>query len=122
MALMIELLGPISTDVALAGKYSRDVFNKKGQLKHISELRPWPLKDVLRFVDAVPAQAFIRAGTSTTMMLLRRACLRRCWSPCWSSTRSRIPRAPRSRVTARAVCALDGGDCADTPVAGARCH
>lgn len=48
LAHVIELLGKIPRHIALSGKYSRDFFNKKGELKHISKLRPWGLYDVLR--------------------------------------------------------------------------
>ncbi|XP_022795163.1 SRSF protein kinase 3-like isoform X2 [Stylophora pistillata] len=48
LAHVIELLGKVPRHIALSGKYSRDFFNKKGELKHISKLRPWGLYDVLR--------------------------------------------------------------------------
>lgn len=48
LAHIIELLGKVPRNIALSGKYSRDFFNKKGELKHISKLRPWGLCDVLR--------------------------------------------------------------------------
>ena len=33
---------------ALAGKYSKDYFNRKGELKHIRHLKNWSLKEVLQ--------------------------------------------------------------------------
>ncbi|KAG5570333.1 hypothetical protein H5410_060099 [Solanum commersonii] len=33
--------------IALGGRYSRDLFNKHGDLRHIRRLRFWPLKKVL---------------------------------------------------------------------------
>jgi len=48
LAHVIELLGKVPRHIALSGKYSREFFNKKGELKHISKLRPWGLYDVLR--------------------------------------------------------------------------
>jgi serine/threonine protein kinase len=47
IAHIIELLGPIPYDIALSGKYSNEFFNKRGQLKHINQLRPWELYEVL---------------------------------------------------------------------------
>lgn len=47
LAHIIELLGPIPRTVALSGKYSREFFNKKGELKHIDNLKPWDLFSVL---------------------------------------------------------------------------
>lgn len=31
----------------ILGKYSREFFNKKGQLRHITKLKPWGLTEVL---------------------------------------------------------------------------
>uniref|UniRef100_A0A6A7FQW4 non-specific serine/threonine protein kinase n=1 Tax=Hirondellea gigas TaxID=1518452 RepID=A0A6A7FQW4_9CRUS len=47
LAHIIELLGEIPRYVALSGKYSREFFDKKGDLRHISKLRPWGLYEVL---------------------------------------------------------------------------
>ncbi|XP_065347129.1 SRSF protein kinase 3-like [Cloeon dipterum] len=47
LAHIIELLGEIPKEIALSGKYSRDYFNKKGELKHITKLKPWGLYEVL---------------------------------------------------------------------------
>ncbi|XP_068310560.1 uncharacterized protein [Pyrus communis] len=47
LALMMELLGTIPRKTALGGKYSRDFFNRYGDLKHIRRLRFWPLNKVL---------------------------------------------------------------------------
>jgi serine/threonine protein kinase len=47
LAQMSELLGKIPKKVALSGKYSKNFFNKKGELKHITDLRIWSLKNVL---------------------------------------------------------------------------
>jgi len=46
-ALISELLGQVPVDVAMSGEYSRDVFDKKGNLLHIKELKPWSLDKVL---------------------------------------------------------------------------
>lgn len=47
LALMMELCGRIPRKTALSGKYSRDFFNKHGELRHIKRLRFWPLEKVL---------------------------------------------------------------------------
>uniref|UniRef100_A0A8C9W144 non-specific serine/threonine protein kinase n=1 Tax=Scleropages formosus TaxID=113540 RepID=A0A8C9W144_SCLFO len=47
IALIIELLGKVPRKVAAAGKYSREFFTKKGELRHITKLKPWSLFDVL---------------------------------------------------------------------------
>ena len=47
IAHIIELLGPIPYEVAMSGKYSNEFFTKRGQLKHINQLRPWEMYEVL---------------------------------------------------------------------------
>ncbi|XP_042610623.1 SRSF protein kinase 3-like isoform X7 [Cyprinus carpio] len=46
IALIMELLG-IPHKIMPAGKYSREFFSKKGELRHITKLKPWSLFDVL---------------------------------------------------------------------------
>ncbi|XP_028669110.1 SRSF protein kinase 3 [Erpetoichthys calabaricus] len=47
IAHIIELLGVIPPHFALSGKYSREYFNRKGELRHITNLKPWGLYEVL---------------------------------------------------------------------------
>ncbi|XP_072992051.1 uncharacterized protein [Typha latifolia] len=47
LALMMELLGMMPRKVALGGRYSRELFNRYGDLRHIRRLRFWPLNKVL---------------------------------------------------------------------------
>ncbi|XVF69058.1 hypothetical protein PTKIN_Ptkin11bG0050600 [Pterospermum kingtungense] len=47
LALMMELLGMMPRKIALGGRYSRDFFNRCGDLRHIRRLRFWPLHKVL---------------------------------------------------------------------------
>ncbi|XP_076769277.1 SRSF protein kinase 2 isoform X7 [Arvicanthis niloticus] len=47
IAHIIELLGSIPRHFALSGKYSREFFNRRGELRHITKLKPWSLFDVL---------------------------------------------------------------------------
>jgi len=46
VALIIELLGHLPKKL-LKGQYARDYLNKRGELRHISKLKMWSLKDVL---------------------------------------------------------------------------
>ncbi|XP_037628601.1 SRSF protein kinase 3 isoform X1 [Sebastes umbrosus] len=47
IAHVIELLGPIPLPFGLSGRYSREYFNRRGELRHISSLKPWGLFEVL---------------------------------------------------------------------------
>ncbi|PKI78787.1 hypothetical protein CRG98_000854 [Punica granatum] len=47
LALMMELLGMMPRKIALGGRYSRDFFNRYGELRHIRRLRFWPVEKVL---------------------------------------------------------------------------
>ncbi|XP_003396661.2 SRSF protein kinase 3 isoform X1 [Bombus terrestris] len=47
LAHIIELLGEIPRHIALSGKNSKMYFNKKGELKRITGLKPWGLYEVL---------------------------------------------------------------------------
>lgn len=61
LAHIIELLGPIPRHIALSGKYSREFFNRKGELRNITKLKPWGLFEVLSEKyewDPEEAQAF----------------------------------------------------------------
>jgi len=66
IAHIIELLGPIPKKIILSGSMSHGVFNKKGELRHITGLKPWGLEEVLvekyewRFDEAVAFAEFLR--------------------------------------------------------------
>lgn len=47
LAMFQELLGKMPKGLALNGKYSKQFFDKKGNLKHIKSLKFWPIRDVL---------------------------------------------------------------------------
>ncbi|KAF5747843.1 serine/threonine-protein kinase SRPK isoform X1 [Tripterygium wilfordii] len=47
LALMMELLGIMPRKIALGGRYSRELFDRYGDLRHIRRLRFWPLNKVL---------------------------------------------------------------------------
>ncbi|OAA35171.1 serine/threonine-protein kinase SRPK2 [Metarhizium rileyi] len=48
IAQIIELLGPFPRSLCLSGKWSQEIFNRKGELRNIHRLRHWALPDVLR--------------------------------------------------------------------------
>jgi hypothetical protein len=47
IAQIIELLGSFPKHIAHNGKYSSEIFNRKGELRHIHKLRYWKLPNVL---------------------------------------------------------------------------
>jgi serine/threonine-protein kinase SRPK3 len=67
LALMMELIGRMPKKIALGGKYSRDYFTRQGDLRHIRNLKFWPLAKVLsekyQFAadDAEEMSAFLMA-------------------------------------------------------------
>ncbi|CEH14273.1 serine threonine-protein kinase [Ceraceosorus bombacis] len=65
IAQVIELLGDFPKSLAFSGKYSADLFNRRGELRHIHKLRFWPLISVLQekylmpFEDANKLSSFL---------------------------------------------------------------
>ncbi|UJR21903.1 hypothetical protein I4U23_024974 [Adineta vaga] len=47
IAHIIELIGPIPIEIAHSGRYSKEFFSKRGQLRNIKQLKPWDLYHVL---------------------------------------------------------------------------
>ena len=47
IAQIIELMGPFPKPLCLSGKWSQEIFNRKGELRNIHRLRHWALPDVL---------------------------------------------------------------------------
>ena len=47
LALMIETLGPIPKNMITVGKYSKNYFDKNGELLRIHNIKEYPLKDIL---------------------------------------------------------------------------
>ena len=47
LAMFQELLGKMPKRLSLAGKYSKNFFDRKGTLKHIKQLKFWPVQEVL---------------------------------------------------------------------------
>lgn len=48
IAQIIELLGPFPKSLCLSGKWSQEIFTRKGELRNIHRLRHWSLPDVLK--------------------------------------------------------------------------
>ncbi|KAF9913768.1 serine/threonine protein kinase, CMGC group, partial [Lobosporangium transversale] len=54
IAQIIELMGHFSKKLALSGKYSHEMFNRRGELRRIQKLRMWKLEDVLKEKYVMP--------------------------------------------------------------------
>jgi len=48
IAQIIELLGPFPRPLCISGKWSQEIFNRKGELRNIHRLRHWALPQVLQ--------------------------------------------------------------------------
>ena len=48
IAQIIELLGAFPKTLSMSGKWSQEIFTRKGELRNIHRLRHWALSDVLR--------------------------------------------------------------------------
>ncbi|KAJ2158783.1 serine/threonine protein kinase, CMGC [Coemansia sp. RSA 552] len=48
IAQIIETLGPFPKKFALSGRFSSELFNRRGELRHIRRLNPFPLRELLR--------------------------------------------------------------------------
>uniref|UniRef100_A0A3Q3WDJ3 non-specific serine/threonine protein kinase n=1 Tax=Mola mola TaxID=94237 RepID=A0A3Q3WDJ3_MOLML len=65
IAHIIELLGPIPLPFALSGRYSREYFTRRGELRHISSLKPWGLFELQPERRATAAQCLQHAWLQT---------------------------------------------------------
>uniref|UniRef100_A0A672IA58 non-specific serine/threonine protein kinase n=1 Tax=Salarias fasciatus TaxID=181472 RepID=A0A672IA58_SALFA len=90
IAHIMELLGPIPLPFALSGRYSREYFNRRGELRHISSLKPWGLFEVLLEKYEWPLdQAAQFSDFLLTMLELqpdRRATAAQCLQHAWLHT------------------------------------
>ncbi|XP_070695438.1 SRSF protein kinase 3 [Pempheris klunzingeri] len=90
IAHIIELLGPIPLPFGLSGRYSREYFNRRGELRHISSLKPWGLFEVLLEKYEWPLdQAAQFSDFLLTMLELqpeRRATAAQCLQHAWLHT------------------------------------
>lgn len=87
LAQMIELLGPLSKDISLAGKWSHEMFDRNGDLLHIHRLRYWPLIQVLQDKYLIPFQESNELSSFLLPMLrfdrFKRASARDCLLHQW---------------------------------------
>lgn len=87
IAHIIELLGTIPKKIIFSGSMSHLVFNKKGELKHITGLKPWGLEEVLvekyewDFEEAAEFAEFLRPMLAFDP--LRRATASSCLQHPW---------------------------------------
>lgn len=69
IAQIIELLGPFPRQLYLSGKWSQEIFNRKGELRNIHRLRHWALPDVLKEKYHFSAEEGKRIAEFLTPML-----------------------------------------------------
>jgi serine/threonine-protein kinase SRPK3 len=69
IAQIIELLGDFPKSLAFSGKYSADIFNRRGELRHIHKLRFWPIISVLQEKYLMPQEEAARLASFLTPML-----------------------------------------------------
>lgn len=69
IAQIIELLGPFPRPLCQSGKWSQEIFNRKGDLRNIHRLRNWALPDVLREKYHFSAEEGKRISDFLTPML-----------------------------------------------------
>ncbi|XP_040890582.1 SRSF protein kinase 2-like isoform X2 [Toxotes jaculatrix] len=69
IAHIIELLGPVPSQFALSGRNSKRYFNRKGQLRHISKLKPWSLLEILQDKYEWPREEAVRFSSFLLTML-----------------------------------------------------
>ncbi|KZT33954.1 kinase-like protein [Sistotremastrum suecicum HHB10207 ss-3] len=69
IAQIMELIGEFPRKIAFSGKYSTEFFNRKGELRHISKLRYWPLESVLKEKYMLPVDQGMLISSFLTPML-----------------------------------------------------
>ena len=69
IAQIIELLGSFPKSMTMSGKWSGDIFNRKGELRNIHRLRHWALPDVLREKYHYPVDEGMRISEFLLPML-----------------------------------------------------
>lgn len=56
IAQIVELMGAFPRHIALSGKFSSEIFTRKAELRHISRLKYWPLRQVLTEKYLIPEE------------------------------------------------------------------
>ncbi|KAL0460111.1 UNVERIFIED_CONTAM: protein kinase dsk1 [Sesamum latifolium] len=101
LALMMELLGMMPRKVALGGRYSREFFNRFGDLKHIRRLKFWPLNEVLAEKYEFSEQDATEMADFLVQLLdfvpEKRLTAAKCLNHPWISVRAR-QRAPSNQL------------------------
>lgn len=69
IAQIIELLGDFPKSLAFSGKYSAEIFNRKGEPRHIHKLRYWPLINVLQEKYLLPLERATQLSSFLLPML-----------------------------------------------------
>lgn len=87
LALIMELLGPMSRTFALSGTRSHEFFTPQADLLHIRRLNFWVLRDVLREKYMIsPEESDLLASFLLPMLMFepaRRATARQCLQHRW---------------------------------------
>ncbi|XP_072026102.1 SRSF protein kinase 3-like isoform X2 [Amphiura filiformis] len=87
IAHIIELMGSIPKHVALSGKYSREFFNRRGELRHITKLKPWGMYNVLTEKSEWPHEGLEQFASFLLPMLefdpAKRATAAKCLKHPW---------------------------------------
>ncbi|XP_059186302.1 SRSF protein kinase 3-like [Centropristis striata] len=90
IAHIIELLGSIPAQFALSGRNSKRYFNRKGQMRHISKLKPWSLFEILLDKYEWPQEEAIQFSSFLLTMLEllpeKRATAAQCLKHPWISS------------------------------------
>uniref|UniRef100_A0A3P9QEG4 non-specific serine/threonine protein kinase n=1 Tax=Poecilia reticulata TaxID=8081 RepID=A0A3P9QEG4_POERE len=90
IAHIIELLGPLPSQFALSGRKSKQYFNRKGQLRHISKLKPWSLLEILLDKYEWPREEALQFSSFLLTMLElqpdKRATAAQCLKHPWVSS------------------------------------
>ncbi|KAH4018474.1 hypothetical protein HBH98_059240 [Parastagonospora nodorum] len=69
IAQIIELLGTFPKQLCMSGKWSQEIFNRKGELRNIHRLRHWALPDVLHEKYHFSSEESKKIGTFLLPML-----------------------------------------------------
>lgn len=87
IAHIIELLGPLPSQFPLSGKNSKLYFNRKGNLRHISRLKPWSLLEILLDKYEWPREEAVQFSSFLQTMLEilpeKRATAAQCLKHSW---------------------------------------
>lgn len=112
IALVMELMGPLPRKVAMSGKYSREYFDRDGNLRCVKNLRPWPLERVLvEKYGWAPAAAADFADFLLPMLAVDPVCGTRGRWPVTRGSRARtapVPTHSQSARRPRTACSTPG--------------